>query len=228
MRPKALCPVGNVPLVDRALARLRPLGVDLAVNVHHRREQLESHLEHHEARPHVSVEASEALGTAGALAHLRDWLDGRAAVVVNADSVSAPDLSDFLQAWDGERVLVLLAGGGPLAPTSRLVASVVPWSWVSQLAPEPTGLYEHVFGPASDAGQLDVAGYDGLFVDCGTPAEYLRANLLVSGGDSVVGEGATIAGTIDECVVWAGVEVRAAEILRRSIRVDRRMTVSVR
>ena len=33
--PKALCPVGDVPLVDLALERLRRLGIsDLAVNVH--------------------------------------------------------------------------------------------------------------------------------------------------------------------------------------------------
>ena len=33
-RPKAMCPVGNVPLVDHALARVAPYAGSLAVNVH--------------------------------------------------------------------------------------------------------------------------------------------------------------------------------------------------
>ena len=67
-RPKALCPVGDVPLVDLALQRVAPVAAGpaaVAVNVHHHREAMEAHLGD---RVHLSIEAGEPLGTAGALA----------------------------------------------------------------------------------------------------------------------------------------------------------------
>jgi NDP-sugar pyrophosphorylase family protein len=207
---------------------MAPLGLDMAVNVHHGRDQLEPHLAAHELQPHVSVEPDEALGTAGALARLRGWLGGRAALVVNADGVTEADLSGFLTGWDGERVRLLLVGGGPLQPTSLLVASIVPWARIAGLDERPTGLYEQVFLPAGREGQLDVAAYDGLFVDCGTPADYLKANLVLSGGEPVVDERARVEGVVEESVVWPDAEVRAGEVLRRAIRVNGRMTVIVR
>jgi NDP-sugar pyrophosphorylase family protein len=228
LRPKALCPVDGVPLVDRALDRLQRAGLPVAVNVHHGRDQLEAHLQGLAEPPHVSVEAERALGTAGALAHLRGWLSGRAALVVNADTVAEGGLADFVEGWDGERVRVLLAGGGPLVPSSRLVASIVPWASITALEPEPTGLYEHVLDPAHRADQLDVVAYEGLFVDCGTPQQYRRANLLLSGGESVVGDGAIVEGSLVRSVVWPGARVHRAETLVDAIRADNRITVLCR
>jgi MurNAc alpha-1-phosphate uridylyltransferase len=66
------------------------------------------------------------------------------------------------------------------------------------------------------------------FADCGTPAAYLAANLAWSGGRSVVGEGAEVAGTIDESVVWPGESVAPAERLHRAIRYGDGRTVLVR
>ncbi|HEX6417480.1 MAG TPA: sugar phosphate nucleotidyltransferase, partial [Acidimicrobiales bacterium] len=75
VRPKPLCPVGGVPLLDLAVARARMVTAAVAVNVHHGREAIERHLaaeagEGHSggggAGPvHVSVEEERALGTAG-------------------------------------------------------------------------------------------------------------------------------------------------------------------
>ena len=127
-RPKPLCPVGNVALLDHALSRVGALGVPLAVNVHHGREQLERHLAD---RPdvHVSIEADRALGTAGALGHLREWLDGRDAVVVNADTWCAAVLSRHL---DGLGPRAGAAGGRgrrpSFGPRTRVIASLLPWS----------------------------------------------------------------------------------------------------
>jgi NDP-sugar pyrophosphorylase family protein len=73
-----------------------------------------------------------------------------------------------------------------------------------------------------------VVRHDGPFVDCGTPAEYLEANLTASGGESVVGEGAEIGGSIDRCVVWSGAVVWPGEALTRAIRPDETTTVLVR
>ena len=65
----------------------------------------------------------------------------------------------------------------------------------------------------------------GDFVDCGTPHDYLRANLLASGGASVVGAGAVVEGTLDRAVVWPDAHVGAAEHLHDCIRVGHDLTV---
>src|SRR5436305_3997812 len=77
LRPKALCPVDNVPLVDLAIGWARTVTSAVAVNVHHGRAAMESHLA---GRVHLSVEETQALGTAGGVANLKDWIDGRSAL----------------------------------------------------------------------------------------------------------------------------------------------------
>ena len=226
LRPKALCPVANVPLVDLALERVRPAVDEVAVNVHHGRDALEAHLAG--ADVHVSVEAERALGTAGALGRLRGWLDGRAALVVNADAWCPGELTGFVDGWDRARVRLLLAGEDELTPTSRVAGALMPWSDLATLPPEPAGLYEVVWAAALDAGRLEVVRHDGPFVDCGTPAQYVAANLAASGGESVVGEGAVVDGRIDQCVVWPGAVVLPHEHLTCAVRADDRMTVLVR
>ena len=63
------------------------------------------------------------------------------------------------------------------------------------------------------------------FIDCGTPRDYLEANLDWSGGDSVVGTGAIVRGTIERCVVWPGAVVEKGERLANAIRADGGLTV---
>src|SRR5262245_2968801 len=82
-RPTHLCPANGVPLVDLAIERVRTVTDSVAVNLHHGREALAAHLG---GRVHLSIELPEALGTAGAVGRLRDWVDGRAVVAVNADA----------------------------------------------------------------------------------------------------------------------------------------------
>src|SRR4051794_40938729 len=71
LRPKPLCPVGDRTLLDWALDSFDGVVVDAAVNLHHGRRAIEAHLEiradtvGHDV--HRSVEATEALGTAGAV-----------------------------------------------------------------------------------------------------------------------------------------------------------------
>ena len=43
---------------------------------------------------------------------------------------------------------------------------------------------------------MEVVRHDGPFVDCGTPAQYLAANLAASGGESVVEPGAVVDGVL--------------------------------
>jgi NDP-sugar pyrophosphorylase family protein len=241
LRPKAMCPVANRPLVDWALDRLATAPLRrVAVNVHHGRQSLEGHL--HRIRIHdggvgapdlsvplhISVEEREALGTAGALGFLRPWIDGAGTLVVNADTWCPGSLSDFVTGWDGERVRLLILGGGRLEPTSRVAAALLPWSEVADLEPVPAGLYEASWRASDAAGRVEVVGHDGPFVDCGTPAQYLEANLRASGGASVVEPGARVEGTLEECVVWSDAEVGPTERLRRAIRLAGSLTVLVR
>lgn len=225
LRPKPLCPVGDRPLLEWALERVAGVG-DVAVNAHHLCHAVESFVEGRGV--HLSVEQPEALGTAGALGRLRDWIDGRAVVVANSDAwgPTAASVRRLLDGWDGESVRVLVAPqeGHEDFPgaTGRFAGvSAMPWSAVSGLAPVPSGLYEAVWRHV----ELDVVPTDEPFFDCGTPAEYLAANLAWSGGDSVIGEGAVVEGEVVRSVVWPGGVVERGERLVASIRAGRDVTV---
>lgn len=231
LRPKPLCPVGDRTLLDWALGSLEPVVDEVAVNVHHGREQIEAHLTARRSagrRPvHVSVEPDEALGTAGAVGHLRGWLDGRHVVVANGDTWHRADLARLLEGWDGERVRVLTPTPLPFGPRSGVIASLVPWSHAGRLAAVPSGLWELVWAGELEAGRLEAVHDPAVAIDCGTPAQYLRANLTWSGGASVVGEGAVVEGTLERCVVWPGSRVGPGEHLVDAIRAEER-TVLVR
>ncbi|MGE3620280.1 MAG: NDP-sugar synthase [Acidimicrobiia bacterium] len=227
-RPKPLCPVGGTPLVDLALARARtavPEG-HVAVNVHHGRGPIEAHLAG--SGVEVSVEEREALGTAGALGRLRDWIAGADVLVLNADTWAPGPLGDFVRGGDGQRIRLLLAGSDRFEPTSRVVAALMPWAEVAPLRAEPSGLYEVSWRAAAAAGRIEVVRHDGPFVDCGTPARYLAANLAAAGGASVVDPGARCEGRVERSVVWPGASVHRAEHLVDAVRADGGLTVLVR
>lgn len=224
LRPKALCPVGNVPLVDLALDRVMPEVDDVAVNVHHGRNRMDQHLPPAVHRSYEDV----PLGTAGALGQLRGWFDGRAALVVNADAWCPGSLAGFVESWDGDRIRLLLVGDDRLTPTSGVAACLMPWRDIEPLDAVPMGLYERSWLAAKEAGRVDAMRHDGPFIDCGTPAQYLAANLAASGGASVVGDGARVEGRIERCVVWSGAVVEPSEHLTDAIRADQRVTVLVR
>lgn len=224
VRPKALCPVANVPLVDLALERLAAVGPDVAVNVHHHRAAMEAHLH---GRVHVSVEEPRPLGTAGALGRLRDWIGGRAVVVVNGDAWCPTPVDPLLEGWDGERIRVLVAGDR-LEPTSLVAGALMPWADVAGLRPEPSGLWEVSWRAALAAGRVEVVPLDGPVIDCGTPARYLAANLAAAGGSSSVEPGASVAGRLERAVVWRDAVVDPGEVLADAIRYHGRHTVLVR
>lgn len=227
LRPKPLCPVGDRTLLDHALDALRGVTGSLAVNVHHGREAIEAHLAAQPRAVHVSVEEREALGTAGAVGNLRGWLDGRAALVTNADTWHRADLRAVVEGWDGERVRILTSTPLPFGPRSGVVASLLPPSIAGRLDPVPSGLWEVVWKQAVAEGRLDAVHEPGPVVDCGTPRDYLRANMVDSGGRSVIGDGALVEGTVERSVVWPGSRVRPGERLVDAIRAGDR-TVLVR
>ncbi|WP_446216133.1 nucleotidyltransferase family protein [Micromonospora sp. IBHARD004] len=252
--PKALCPVGNVPLLDRALARLAGLGLAgperVAVNACYLGGQV---VEHVGARAHLSVEPGDPLGTAGALGNLRDWIAGRGVLVGNADAYLAdpqappgPDIAALLDGWDGRSVRLLgQPADDPAAPGTfsghRFVGfSLLPWRLVRDLPPTFGDLVRAVWRPAEAAGALAVVPYRGTFYDTGTPADYLAANLHAAGGGSlvhptatvtgrvertVVGAGAVVLGAATRAVVWPGATVGADEQLTDAIRAGLGLTV---
>jgi NDP-sugar pyrophosphorylase family protein len=224
LRPKVLCPVGDEALIDHALGRLSSVVDDVAVNVHEGQPALIRHLDH---RVHLSLERGEALGTAGGVANLRGWLDGRDVVVVNGDTWCPGGLEHLVEGWDGSTIRIMVAGDDPFGPRSSLVASLMPWDVVERLPATPSGLWEVCWREALAEGRIETVHHHGPFVDCADAVDYLRANLASAGG-SVVGEGAVVEGTIEESVVWPGARVRAREHLVRAIRTDADTTVLVR
>lgn len=235
-RPKPLCPVGGVALLDHALARSGAV-VDLsaattAVNVHHGRDPIEAHLGAlGERAPTVSVEEPVALGTSGALAKLRSWLDGRGVLATNSDAfLPGLDLRPFVDGWDRQRVRLLCVPDPvhhDFGDLRYAGAALLPWSEVEPLRAEPSGLYEASWRRREVEGSLDLVVHDGPFVDCGTPADYLAANLVASGGASVIDPTARVEGTVQRCVLWEGAVVYPAERLVDAIRTPS-LTVLVR
>jgi hypothetical protein len=260
LRPKALCPVSGVPLVDLALDRLRAALVapqephrslradseparsgstgakrlewnhHLAVNAHHHADQVLRHLA---GRAQVSVEEPVPLGTAGALARLRPWLDGRDVLLTNADAYLPGGVAELMTGWDGGRCRLLVrtlpegsVGDFDLAgaPVRYVGACLLPWRLVASLPAEPSGLYEVLWRGEAAAGRLDRTPTTATAIDCGTPADYLAANLHASHGRSVVGEGAVVEGTLDRCVVWDGAfvgpDVHLVEVVRAGTRTE--------
>jgi molybdopterin-guanine dinucleotide biosynthesis protein A len=216
--PKAMCPVGNRPLVDWAIDRVAPYVSSVAVNAH---ESAPALVEHLADRVHVSVEHGERLGTAGALGRLRDWIDGRHVLVHNADSFVDDDLAALLEGWTGEHPRLLVRHedrASDFGPLRFLGVSLLPAPIAAALPDEPCGLYGLVWRPAWEAGLLETVEVRGTAIDCGTAADYLRANLHVSRGASVVAASAVVEGSITRCVVWPGARVEAHEVLVDAIR----------
>ncbi|MFY1616852.1 sugar phosphate nucleotidyltransferase [Micromonospora sp. WMMD736] len=254
--PKALCPVGNVPLLDRALDRLAGLGLTgparVAVNACYLADQVVAHVGD---RAHLSVEPGDPLGTAGGVANLRDWIDGRGVLVGNADAylsdpatAPGPDVAALLDGWDRDSVRLLgqpaadRHAPGTFAGHCFTGFSLLPWRLVRDLPVVPSDLVHVVWRPAEAAGALDVVAYAGTFYDTGTPADYLAANLHAAAGGVLVDDSATVPGTCVESVVgaharvdgdvrrsviWPGATVRRGERLRNVIRFGDDGTVQV-
>jgi N-acetyl-alpha-D-muramate 1-phosphate uridylyltransferase len=253
--PKALCPVGNVALLDRALARLAGLGLigpdRVAVNAAYLADQV---VRHTGERAHLSVEPDGPLGTSGGIGRLGDWIDGRGVLVGNADAYLADparepgkDIAALLDGWSGETVRMLtrpVPAGATGGFSGRRFAgfSLLPWRYVRDLGAEPSDLVRTVWRPAEAAGELELIGYDGVYIDTGTPADYLAANLHAADGrtlidpsavisgtvtESVIGPQARVRGAVTRCVLWPGAEVGAGETLVDAVRAGDGLTVRI-
>ena len=158
--PNPLCPVGNVPLLDRALARLARHQLRgpalVAVNACYLGDLVSAHVG---GRAYVSREPGpQPLGTAGALAHLSSWIGGRAVLAGNSDAYLAPrdgvcrDLAPLLDDWDGStvRVLAVPARNRPAEFGNLRFAgfSLLPPDVVAGLALKKAELVQTIWRPA--------------------------------------------------------------------------------
>lgn len=219
LRPKPLCPLMHTTLLDLAIDRVAAhVAPDaIAVNAHHLAEQVVAHVA---GRCHVSVEQPVALGTAGAVGAIASWRDGRDVLITNGDAYydNPIDLASFVADWDHRRPRLLVvpdAGRADFDGCWRFAGvSLLPAATAASLPAEPLGLYESVWREA----RLDLVETASRHLDCGDPATYLAANLLASGGESVIGVDAEVHGEVVRSVVWPGAVVHDGERLVQSIR----------
>lgn len=265
--PKALCPVGNLPLLDHALRRLAGLGLigpgQVGVNAAYLADQVVTHAT---GRAHLSVELDGPLGTSGGVARLKKWIDGRGVLVGNADAYlcdpfrePGKDIEALLAGWSGDTVRMLTkpcrpGETGGFSGNRFAGFSLIPWRFVADLDDQNHDLVRTVWRPAEAENALELVSYEGLYLDTGTPALYLEANLhaltalptaqsavdpsatvtsLVGAGaqvtgttvESVIGAGAHVAGSVTRCVIWPGATVEAHETLTDVIRAPGGLTV---
>lgn len=227
-RPKALCPVNNEPLLDVAIQRVISVTDCVAVNICHHREQMLMHLAE---VPSVHViDEPVPSGTAGALASMASWIGGRDVIVHNVDSWHQAPIDAFVAGWDRRRIRMLVVRRGQPADFNHLLyigVCLIPWSDIAHLPEGPSGLYEVLFRYAELENRVEFVEYGGAYFDCGTPRDYLEANLAASGGRTVVGPGARVDGMAVECVIWDNASVPSGEFLERAIRVADGVTVHV-
>jgi NDP-sugar pyrophosphorylase family protein len=256
IRTKALCPVGNVPLLDRALRRLE--GVDLsgpgkvAVNACYLADQIVDHVG---GRARVRVEPGpRALGTAGGIGNLQDWIAGRPVLVANGDAYlhdafhpPGEDIARLLAGWNGDTVRILVV---PPAPGRRPEFSgmcfagftLLPAADAAGLQARESDLVFEVWRPAERTGRLELIRYDGVFLDTGTMADYLAANVhaAIAAGGNLIGPGATglgaaehssigayarVDGKLTRAVVWPGATVGPDEHVIDAVRIGHDLTV---
>ena len=219
--PKPLLTVANHRLLDLALARVGAVVTDVAVNAHHLADQIAAAATAFRPSVHVSFEREKLLGTAGALRQLRDWIDGRPVLVNNSDLWLSDPIDHFLDGWDGERARLLVRDMGRPADFGNfryMGVSTVPAKIAASLGFSPDGLYSAVWKDADARGELEFVELGGRSFDCGTPAEFLTANLSAAGSSSVVAPGAEVLGELDRCVILAGARVEPGEHLVCAIR----------
>jgi len=172
--PKPLLEVGGATLLDQALERLASIGADPAVNTHHLAEQIEKAVA---GRAYLSVETERALGTAGAIGFMREWIGGRAVAVTNADAWIWPNpMPALVDDWDGGTVrLAVVAAADELADFDGgwryAGCCLLPGTVASGLPSSPAGLWEVCWADMAERNELDLMPIEGRFYDCGTFAE---------------------------------------------------------
>ena len=101
--PKALVPVGGVPMLERVIRKLEKEGFnDIVVNIHHFGEQIIDFLKSRQWQAHISIsdERGELLDTGGGISRASGFLGANSQpfLVHNVDILSSADLSWVMRA----------------------------------------------------------------------------------------------------------------------------------
>ena len=119
--PKALVPVGGVPLLKHVADRILAAGIpEIVVNTHHFAEQIERYVAGEPAfagRVRLSPEPDRLLETGGGLLHARPFLEGSGRILVhNVDILSNLDIPLLAQSAPEDALATLVVSD---RPTSR-------------------------------------------------------------------------------------------------------------
>ncbi len=98
--PKALVPVGGVPMLERVIVRLKDEGFDeIVVNIHHFGDQIIDFVRSKDfgVKIFISDERGELLDTGGGLVYARELLGEDPVLVHNVDILSNADLKSFMR-----------------------------------------------------------------------------------------------------------------------------------
>ncbi len=203
LRPKALLPVGNRPVMDRVLAYLKHWGIrEVIVNAHHHAEQIVRHVDAYgsnEMDVQVRVEKT-ILGTGGGLKNAEDFWDAEPFVVINGDVLTDIDLRKAFEPHAASGAMatlvlhrcepynqVLLDGSGRIADIgTESQPERHAFTGIHILNPEalrhiPQGIYSDIidcYRRLIDSG-APVRGYVSswhYWCDMGSFAGYVRAN----------------------------------------------------
>jgi mannose-1-phosphate guanylyltransferase len=109
--PKALMPVGNVPIIDRIIEYLKTFGIrELVVNAHHHHEQIVEHL--NGGRPfNINIDVRvepDILGTGGGIKNTEDFWDNAPFIVMNGDILTNINLRKAYEAHKHSESLATL------------------------------------------------------------------------------------------------------------------------
>ena len=110
--PKALVPVGGVPMLERVIVKLKAAGfTEFVVNVHHFASQIEDFLaENRNFGVHIDIsrETEQPLETGGGIRRAEPFLKGGRFLVHNVDMLSDLDVRKFMAADDPASLATLL------------------------------------------------------------------------------------------------------------------------
>jgi N-acetyl-alpha-D-muramate 1-phosphate uridylyltransferase len=99
--PKALVPVGGVPMLQRVIEKLEQQGFDhIVINIHHFGEQIIDFINSHsfKADIFISDEREKLLDTGGGIVHAAPWLctDDEPFLIHNVDILSNANLAELI------------------------------------------------------------------------------------------------------------------------------------
>jgi NDP-sugar pyrophosphorylase family protein len=181
---------------------------------------------------HISEEQGAPIGAIGALSLLRPWIAERDVLLVSADSWFRSSLGPFVDEWQRRIPRLWVVDRAPYmgdVGTHYFVGvSLIPGHYVARLPSTPGDLLAARLLPDWRDGAVDVVVREEPWIECGTPKGYLMANMLWSGGKSVIGPGARVLGEVERCIVWPGGTVEADERLFECLRIGRHITIEMR